>query len=237
MTSTFHPAAGPHDNKARGRCDPTRLAALICATLLVVLCPSWARDQEDRFIEFPGDVDTTTYDLSTAQLIQPGRFTIISTTIDDADVMNLELQVLGVLRTYCGRPDGKYPVPDDVFTLGPPDMPIKSIDVISNFTDKANPFKRVLWSYPYKRLEKHLAFLTCRQWSRTEDELFWEHRSLITNGNQAKYLFDCRRGLMGLVLAGSDLAKITTFPVQGGFLRDYLSICYHLMHEQPYLPK
>lgn len=213
-----------------------------CTAWFVALCPSRAGDREDRFLEFRDGVSTLTYDLSTVQLILPGRFIIISTTIDDPDVMKLKLKVIDSLRAYCARPAGKYTALTDVFTLGPPDMPIKSIEVISNLTDKANPFKRVLWPYPYKRLafpdgQEHSAILTCQQWSRTEDELFWEERSLITNGNQAKYLFDCRRGLMGLVFEGRDPAKVMTFPVKGGFLRDYQSICYQLTHEQPYLPE
>ena len=78
----------------------------------------------------------------------PGRFTIIGTSIDSADVMKLELKVLDTLRTYCSRPDGKYPAPVDVFTLGPPDLPIESIEVKTPVAGKTNPYKVVSLSYP-----------------------------------------------------------------------------------------
>jgi hypothetical protein len=86
---------------------------------LVASSPSWAGDQDERFVEFPvPSGKTQTYDLSTVQMIEPGRFTIIGTSIDNADVMKLELKVLDTLRTYCNRPDGKYSPPVDIFTLG-----------------------------------------------------------------------------------------------------------------------
>jgi len=75
---------------------------------LVVCCHSLA-DQNERFVEveccLPGKIRI--YDLRTVQMIQPGRFTILSTEIDGGDLMTLELKVLDTLRTYCKRPDGK----------------------------------------------------------------------------------------------------------------------------------
>lgn len=121
---------------------------LIFAVWIVVSCPSWAIDNQDRFIEFPGDNSTETYDLSTVQMIQPGRFTIISTTIDNPDVMKFELIVLGKLQGYCARPDGKYAAPAEILTLGLSDMPVESIEVESN---KKYHTRTVNWSYPYKR--------------------------------------------------------------------------------------
>ena len=124
-----------------------KLSPLICTIWLVASCPSWAGDQEKRFLEFPSGIDTTTFDLTTVQMVQPGRFTIISTTIDDLDVMKFELTVLDTLRAYCTRPDGKYPAPAKLLALGPPDMPIKSIEVRNQ-----NQTRTVEWDYPYKRL-------------------------------------------------------------------------------------
>jgi hypothetical protein len=132
-----------------------KLYPLICAVSLTASWPSLAGDQDNRFIEFPNARTTVTYDLSTVQMILPGKFTIISTSIDNPDVMKLELKVLSTLRTYCGRPDGKYPVPADVFTLGRPDMPVQNIEVKSKQSElagKTYPFKVVSWSYPYLKL-------------------------------------------------------------------------------------
>jgi hypothetical protein len=99
-----------------------------CAAWLVALWPCWAGKPAAHFLEFPDDVDTTTFDLNTAQVIQPGRFSFVRTTIDNPDVMKLELKVLGTRRTYCMRLDGKYPTLADLLTLGPPNMPVKSIE-------------------------------------------------------------------------------------------------------------
>ena len=122
---------------------------LIFAAWVVASCPSWAIDDQDRFIEFLGDNNTETYDLSTVQMIVPGRFTIISTTIDNPDVMKFELTVLGTLQGYCMRPDGKYPAPTKLLALGPADMPVKTINVENN---KKYQTRTVDWDYPYKRL-------------------------------------------------------------------------------------
>jgi hypothetical protein len=128
-----------------------KLSPLIFLVLLIAVCPSLA-DQNERFVEFLWvEGKTRTYDLRTVQMIQPGRFTILSTSIDDGDVMRFELAALHTLQNYCNkRPDGNYPPPTDVFTLGPPDLPIKDIEVKSSQT-KLGQFKSANWRYPYKR--------------------------------------------------------------------------------------
>jgi hypothetical protein len=50
--------------------------------------------------------------------------------------MKFKLKVLSTLQTYCTRPDGQYPAPADVLTLGTPDIPIKSIEVKSGQANK-----------------------------------------------------------------------------------------------------
>jgi hypothetical protein len=127
---------------------------LICTIWLVASCPSWAGDQGGRFLEFqyPGGKDTKTYDLNTMQIIQPGRFTIVSTTIDNPDVMRFELKVLDTLRSRGARPEGKYPAPADLLTLGPPNMPVQNIEVRSTTLYGSSRSKLVEWQYPYTRL-------------------------------------------------------------------------------------
>ena len=95
-----------------------KMIPLAFAACLAGACLSWADDQDGRFVEFSGPHGTTeTYDLSIVQMLQPGRFTIVSTNIDDADTMRLHLKVLSILKTYCGRPEGLYPAPTDAFAL------------------------------------------------------------------------------------------------------------------------
>jgi hypothetical protein len=82
----------------------------------------------------------------------PGRFAIMSTKIDNPDVMKFELNTLTSLKSYCTRPDGKYPAPSDLFQLGQPDLPVGQIEVETHAPDKW-----VFWKYPYRRLERNPA--------------------------------------------------------------------------------
>jgi hypothetical protein len=209
-----------------------KLVPLAFAACLAGACPSWAGDQDERFIEFlaPGG-GTKTYDLSTVQMLQPGRFTIVSATIDDADTMKLELKVLSILKTYCSRSEGQYPAPTDAFALGPPDMPVKSIEVKRRL---------VIWYYPYSWLGKEpVAFLACRDNGRTEEELYEEQRASIMSGSRSKQLFDCKRGLYGeFAHEHDDPAKaiIGVVPADTYLANYYLGVCSRVTHEKPYAP-
>ena len=210
------------------------LIPLTCAACLVVLEQCWAADQKDRFLEFPNYGKTTTYDLSTVQIIQPGRFSVISTTIDDPDLMKLELKALSTLRTYCARPAGKYPAPAGLLTLGSPDMPVKSVEVQG---EQMGRTKRVVfWEYPYTRLGKSSIALGCGE----QDQMY--EQQTITNGFRTKELFDCRRGLSGRSyepLDNGDPSKVLTYAVRPDTISEehYLGVCSAVMHEKPYLPE
>jgi hypothetical protein len=229
--------------------------SLICTIWLVASCPSWAGDQEKRFLEFPNGRDTTTFDLNTVQIVQPGKFTIMSTTINNPDVMKLELKALATLRTYCGRADGEYPAPSDVFTLGPPDMPVERIEVKSGqhkSGDKIYQTKHASWSFPYVRLalntgrgqdgglEQYPSSFHCKNIFNTEDEAYWESRALIMNGIQSKHLYDCKRGLEGDFAGRQDdptTKAFTHFMSNGSIAFNfYRSVCQAVTHEAPYVP-
>jgi hypothetical protein len=233
-----------------------KLSPLIFSVLLITCCPSLA-DENERFVEFPWPGGKTrTYDLRTIQMIQPGRFTILSTLIDDADVMKFELKALDTLRSYCKRSDGSYPPPPDLFTLGPPDLPIKSIQVESPQTK----FKSATWYYPYKKFAledpgefvQEEAYFFCRDGtSRNEGDLYLKKRTAITNGVRTKELFDCKRDLRGDFVTlddevsgpnqfwPSDPAKVhmdVVRPHSNGDLL-YQGVCLRVMHEKPYSPE
>ena len=68
-----------------------KLSPLIFSILFAACCPSLA-GQDERFVEVPWANDQTLiYDLRTVQMVQPGRFTIVHTLIDDAERMAFEL--------------------------------------------------------------------------------------------------------------------------------------------------
>jgi hypothetical protein len=225
------------------------VAALIFAVGFAgsVTTSAWALDQEQRFVEFPNEKDTVIFDLSTVQMIQPGRFAVTNTTIGAPDVMRLELKVLDSLRTYCSQPDGRYPPPTSLFALGAPDMPVKNIEVQSSQTKLMGTTiqtKVVTWFYPYRRLaftttegpEQRYSMLHCKGVPQTNDN-YRQLRAMITNGNRAKYVFDCRRGMMGLLfLEDEDLSKVTmeVVPRETRMSDFYRSICYRVTHELPY---
>src|SRR6516164_633593 len=122
---------------------------LLISICLVACCPSWASDQQKRFLEIPSEIHTLTYDLDTVQIISPGRFAIMSTRIDNPDVMRFELNALKILKPYCTRPDGEYPAPSDLFQFGQPDdLPVEQIKVK---TYSSTIGKNVFWKYPYRK--------------------------------------------------------------------------------------
>lgn len=208
------------------------LISFACAACLIALSTCWAGERETRFVEIPYSSGTSTFDLSTVQMIQPGRFVVISTMIDDPDVMRLELRALDIGRAHCSRPGGKYPAPADLFALGPPDMPVKGIEVIEGDT-----YKFVLLYYPYKRLgAKDVAYVQC---NRTSDKDIREIRALIMNGLRSKQLFDCRRGLMGTYIVGDESRDPITYFVRPDTLGEdmYRRVCYAVTGDMPYLPE
>ena len=202
-----------------------KLLPLISVWLLAS-CPSWASDQ--RFLEFSDDFATITFDLSTVQIIPLGRFTIMSTTIDNPDVMRFELKVLFTLRDYCKRPDGKYPAPQDLFQFGQPDLPVEQIEVKTYAH-----YKEAYWTYPYRRVVKGGGRLACNS--------FVEHHNLITNGERNKNVYDCKRGLWGWAGTSEDgdFRDALMDPVKSGTegFRWYSGVCRAVMHEEPYQPE
>lgn len=211
-----------------------RVARTLIALVCSVVTNAWTAEPSPRFLEFPDWDSITTFDLSTAQMIQPGRFSITSTTIDNPDVMEFELKALNILRTYCARPVGRYPAPADLFTLGPPDMPVKQIEV-----SRAADGKTLFWYYPYKKLGDgtRMSFLIC-QGSKTEAHYFLERRAEITNGSQWRELFDCKRGLRGTFFhSNDDPSKVITRFVKPNTVGEtqYVRVCVALMNEMPYL--
>jgi hypothetical protein len=126
--------------------------------------------------------------------------------------------------------------------LGPPDMPVKSIDVGSNPTNLA---KRILWFYPYRRLavsmeqglEQTFEVLSCNLGSEAEDRSYFRKAmARITDGSRLKHLFDCRRGLMGFFLDDNKDALTGFVPKGTQAFEQYLSVCRAVTHEAPYAP-
>jgi hypothetical protein len=188
---------------------------------------------------------TITYDLTTVQMIDPGRFTIISKVQDHPDVIRLRLAALTTLRSYCSRPDGEYAPPPKLFTLGPPDMPVENIKVRTQSGD--TPFKDVVWSLPYRKLALNLkngpqedsAFFDCKGPAvESIDKEYDDLRSVIMNGSTSKELYDCRHGLMGFFVDSNDPPSraITTPNINGAYLSAYLRLCPAIVVGMPYMP-
>jgi len=202
-------------------------------------------DLADHFLELANDTSTTIYDLNTVQMILPGKFTVIGTTIDNPDIMTLELTALDTVRSYCSKPDGTYPPPAGLFTLGKPDMPVENITVRSSQTElggKMYAVKQVNWGMPYRRIAigsvEMPQFFGCEgPQVKSQDEEFQGLRSQILNGIRRKTMYDCKRGVMGLFInEEDDVSKVIAGTVHGGFLRDYLALCRKLGTAEPYLP-
>lgn len=213
----------------------TSLIAMVSVGLTLGTSASRA-GQGKRFLQLRFDAESTvTFDLATVQILQPGRFTIIATTMDDPDVMRFKLRALNAADTFCGLSVGKYPMPKTLFTLGPPNMPVQDIVVGKNMQNA----KYVQWSYPYLRLafnahSENEGILLCGRSSE-----YMQNRELILNGLQDKELFDCERGLTGTFLdQNEDPTKAMTYVVRAGTIgaRIYNSVCRAVTHTEPYDP-
>jgi hypothetical protein len=205
-----------------------------------------AGEQDSQFLEVLGNTETVIFDLATVRVIIPGRFRIVRTYIDHPDIMKFKLTVLDTLRNYCPLRDGKYQAPNSLFTLGRPDMPVERIEVSSSPAVANCSFKSASWSYPYDRLAIHFgdrtveerSLLNCQQWCKTGDELYLEERAIILNGLRTSELYDCKRGLTGMLFDNDDPAKVTMLTIKPGTLAFalYTRICERVMHETPFIP-
>jgi hypothetical protein len=138
-------------------------------------------DIQNSFVEFKDEKQTTTFDLRTVEVIQPGKFVIIETVLDNPDVMRFELKVLDILRSHCVRQVGFYPAPAEVFILGPPDMPVKDIEVkINPPTTGTKSLKVASWWLPYFKTMDGAGpgyeSYRCNPPYRTETEEYLDHR-------------------------------------------------------------
>jgi hypothetical protein len=196
---------------------------------------------QSRWVELDFDDRTITYDLTTVQMVDPGRFTILSNSQDHPDVIRFRLAVLRTLKSYCGRPDGEYAPSAELFALGPPDMPIEKIKVKTQTGSK--PFKNAVWVLPYLRLalgiHEDIEFFDCKGPAvESADKEYTDLQSSIMNGIASKTLYDCRHGIMGLFVNDDDPPSkaITTPNIKGAYLMAYSRLCPVIVGGVPYMP-
>jgi hypothetical protein len=221
------------------------LFGLWCAISVLIVEQSLAKD--NRFVEFPDQYHSTTYDLSTVQFLLPRKFSIVATIIDNPDRQRARLKVFDALDGYCKRPDGEYEAPPELFTLGPPDLPITKIVVRSyqtNFIGKYI-FKDAKWYLPYKRLAYDAkgeypteVLYRCRDIDEmTTLEFHNKGRSEILNGYRQKQVYDCDRALMNVYTSDSLLELPMSLVRSGtGFSVYYERLCRILTGKAPYEP-
>jgi hypothetical protein len=190
------------------------------------------QDMQNSFVEFKNEKQTTTYDLRTVEVIQPGKFVIVETVLKDPDVMRFELKVLDILRSHCSRPMGSYPAPTELFSLRPPDKPVKEIEV-----ELQTPMPGT--NYRYKIVSWNYHSYRCNPPEHPETEEYREHRNVILNGIKNKVLFDCNRSLVGEFWDEdeNDYRKARVHPVHNGTVgeRYYYGVCRAVTGKDPYL--
>jgi hypothetical protein len=217
----------------------TRVARIALFSLLTVTS-AHPEDIQNSFVEFKDEKQTITFDLRTVEVMQPGKFTIVETTVLNADVMRFELKVIDTLRSHCARPLGFYTAPAEVFTLGPPDVPVKEIEVGSRpaVAGITGPYKLVSWWLPYF---KTMAGTGAEYRSYRCDPgpyLETEARNVILNGTKSKTLYDCNRALRGYFFEDqNDYSKARIWPVKSGTVGAewYKGVCKAVTRKDPYL--
>jgi hypothetical protein len=213
---------------------------------LLPATPAHPQDTQNRFVEFKDKSQTTTYDLRTVEVIQPGKFVIVETFLDHPDVMRFNLKVLDALRSHCARPAGTYPPPTEVFTLGPPDMPVKDIEVTirrSTWPGTNDRVKTAFWWRPYIKTMvgegAGISSYRCNQPFHSDEDEYFDDRNSILNGTKIKELFDCNRGLQGTYFDADehDYRKILIHPIPKGTVGEayYIGVCRAVTGKDPYL--
>jgi hypothetical protein len=213
---------------------------------LLPATPAHPQDTQNRFVEFKDQRQTTTYDLRTVEIIQPGKFVIVETGLDHADVMRFKLKVLDALRSHCARPAGTYPSPTEVFTLGPPDMPVKDIEVTiwpGTWHGTKDHMKTASWRLPYIKtmVGEGAGYVSyrCNQPYHSEETEYFDDRNSILNGTKIKVLFDCNRGLQGNFFDADehDYRKALIHPIPKGTVGEayYIGVCRAVTGKDPYL--
>jgi hypothetical protein len=218
----------------------TRVARIALLSLLTATS-AHAEDVQISFVEFKDEKEITTYDLRTVEVIQPGKFVIVETVLDNPDVMKFELKVLDTLRSHCARPVGFYTAPAEVFTLGPPDMSVKEIEVslvpLAAGTNRS--VKVASWWLPYSKMKVGAGAHNESYMCNTTKEEYIERRNVILNGIKNKFLFDCNRGLRGVFFDQdeSDYRKARVYTVQNGTVGAiyYKGVCRAVTRKDPYL--
>jgi hypothetical protein len=218
------------------------IASVAYVITLIALRPSVAAGSSDTFVEISRgtQTETWTYDLRSVQLIEPEKFTVNVTVVADPDVMRFNLKSLDTLWTYCEHPDGQYPAPPDLLTLGKPDMPVEKIKVETSHGLMES--KVISWRVPYNRLPwrdlRSYAMVFC--WGGTPangTEWYRQARSVIVNGYRARYFYDCKRAVMGHFFEEKeDVSETFVVHRDTGFARDYQALCQRVTGKAPYPP-
>ena len=148
-----------------------RILAFLCA-LLAVAIPHQGIAAPERFVEFQKPTHTRTFDLSTVQVLQPGRFTIESVEIGTREAIDYLLAALDSVNERCSSPVGEYPAPAIPLPFGPSDAGVQPIKVSIE-----GSLKIASWSAPYWSLKGMT--IDC-----TSPNGWLEARSRILNGNR-----------------------------------------------------
>ena len=214
-------------------------ALAMIAICMAALEPAPA-SAEDRFVEFHVSGQTRTYDLSTVEMIAPGRFTISETSIDDdPDAVARKVRILDTIRKYCDRPVGKYfPTARELGAFGPPDQAVEAVKIEHvRLAGSGLTSKVLFWHPPYKALDTFAYVLHCEDKAQKD---YIEYRSMITNGIREKELFDCKRAMVGLFSSADedDKAHAFTFFVidRLEYVQTYFGLCRQITGSDPYPP-
>jgi hypothetical protein len=213
----------------------------ITALCVAMLEPVSAAGPPDRFVEFHTlDGETDIYDLDTVRMILPGRFRVTKTVVDDPQQITLKLKILDLLKPYCERPYGQYPLPQRLPSAIGTSLAGKIITVSDGMIFK------IVYLTPVVRAND-MSWLFYKMQDQPEILWYAEQHSKITNGFKVSTLFDCKRGLTNykrsladhLVDDDDEPSKVTMYPVERAtqMEQEYLRVCRAVTQEAPYAPK
>jgi len=157
---------------------------------LVLMCPSlnvWAADS-GWYIVQDRSQDIESYNLKTAKEIGPQQFKVYVLRSQTKEKIDYRIKVQNKLFDYCGKKDGKYPTPKELFIYGKPEL--KDLGIIvkqnGNLVSTTVPYKRFLNTFQFNQegeFGRGYMWITCYLDKRGYQVRVKDHTTLDNNNN------------------------------------------------------
>lgn len=188
---------------------------------------------KERFVEIDIGNATSTYDIETAEIIQPGKFSIYYTSVSKPEAMRFRLALFDEFESACRKPAGAHPMGQRVLSMNKPDMPVE--DIIVSVDGRGA--KGLTWNKPYSSesyIDKDGKTKPGSEFAICSKDFFAAAREVERSGTRSKMVFDCKRYVIGLQDPRNNQIRI--IDVNSSWAHTYKSVCKAVTGTEAYLP-